>query len=39
MCQVFEVSGNTYYDWLNRKPSRLSRENEVLKAQLVELHQ
>jgi hypothetical protein len=38
MYQVFEVSRSTYYDWLNRKPSRLSRENEVLKAELVDLH-
>lgn len=39
MCQVFEVSRSTYYDWLNHKPSRLSRENEVLKAELMDLHQ
>ncbi len=39
MCQVFEVSGNTHYDWLDRKPSRLSRENEGLKAEINELYQ
>lgn len=38
MCQAFEVSRSTYYDWLTRKPSRLSCENEVLKAKIKEIH-
>jgi len=39
MCQVFEVSRSTYYDWLTRKPSRLTCENEVLKAEIIAIHQ
>ena len=39
MCQVFEVSRSTYYDWLTRKPFRLTCENEVLKAEIIAIHQ
>ncbi len=39
MCQVFEVSRSTYYDWLIRKSSRLTCENEVLKAEIIAIHQ
>jgi transposase InsO family protein len=39
MCHVFEVSRSTYYDWLTRKPSRLTIENEVLKAEIIAIHQ
>jgi hypothetical protein len=37
--RVFEVSRSTYYDWLIRKSSKLACENEVLKAEIKELHQ
>ncbi len=39
MCQVFEVSRSTYYDWLTRKPFRLTCENEVLKVEIIAIHQ
>jgi len=39
MCIVFEVSRSTYYDWLTRKPSRLTCENDVLKAEIMDIHQ
>jgi len=38
MRQVFKVSRSTYYDRLNRKPARLSREDEVLKVEISSLH-
>jgi transposase-like protein len=39
MCQVFEISRSTYYDWLTGKPSRLTCENKVLKAEIIAIHQ
>ena len=39
MCQVFEVSKSAYYDWLTRKPFRLTYENEGLKAEIIAIHQ
>ena len=38
MCRVFGVSRSSYYDWLHRRPSRRTLENEVLKAAIKELH-
>lgn len=38
MCKALEVSRSTYYDWLNRKPSKLSCENKVLKAEIQTLY-
>lgn len=31
MCDVFAVSRSSFYEWLNRKPSKRALENEVLR--------
>jgi transposase InsO family protein len=38
MCKALEVSRSTYYDWLKRKPSKLSCENKALKAEIQTLY-
>ena len=30
MCKVLEISRASYYKWLNRKPTKLEKENEEL---------
>lgn len=30
MCQVLDLNRSSYYDWLNRKPSRRSQEDEII---------
>jgi putative transposase len=37
MCAVFAVSRSSYYDWLNRKPSKRALENEVLRQTIQEV--
>jgi transposase InsO family protein len=37
MCDVFDVSRSSFYDWVNRKPSRRALENEVLKQRIQEV--
>ncbi len=38
MCRVFNVSKSGYYDWLRRKPSKRSQENEQLKIAIRVAH-
>jgi transposase InsO family protein len=37
MCDVFGVSRSSFYDWLNRKPSKRALENEVLRQTIQEV--
>lgn len=37
MCDVFDVSRSSFYDWLNRKPSKRVLENEVLRQTIQEV--
>ncbi|AFL85319.1 transposase [Belliella baltica DSM 15883] len=37
MCQVFGVSRSSFYDWLNRKPSKRALENDVLRQTIQEV--
>jgi len=37
MCDVFAVSRSSFYDWVNRKPSKRALENEVLKQTIQEV--
>jgi transposase InsO family protein len=37
MCDVFDVSRSSFYDWLNRKPSKRALENEVLRQTIQEV--
>lgn len=37
MCDVFDVSRSSFYDWVNRKPSKRALENEVLKQTIQEV--
>lgn len=37
MCDVFVVSRSSFYDWVNRKPSKRALENEVLKQTIQEV--
>lgn len=38
MCEVFKVSRNSYYDWLNRKPSKRTLETQKLKEHIHTLY-
>lgn len=38
MCQVFDVSKSSYYEWINRKPSKRSLETQVLKEAIRVIH-
>lgn len=38
MCRVLGVARSAYYDWLTRKPSKRTLENQVLKSTIQELH-
>ncbi|MFC3415179.1 hypothetical protein [Algoriphagus hitonicola] len=37
MCDVFGVSRSSFYDWLNRKPSKRALENDVLRQTIQEV--
>lgn len=39
MCAVFRVSRSGYYSWLNRKPSKLAVEREILSSEIQKLHE
>lgn len=39
MCKILQVSRSGYYDWRSRKPSRRTQENDVLRNELVLIHQ
>ncbi len=38
MCKVFEVSRSGYYNWLHRKASKRSLENQFLKERITMIH-
>ncbi len=38
MCKAFKVSKSGYYDYSNRKPSRLSKENKSILMQIQEIY-
>ncbi len=38
LCRVLDVSRSGYYAWMNREPSKRSRENEYLKAEIRASH-
>lgn len=38
MCRVFNVASSGFYDWLHRKPSRRSQEDERLKVAIKAAH-
>jgi transposase InsO family protein len=37
MCDVFDVSRSSFYDWLNRKPSKRALENDILRQTILEV--
>jgi len=37
MCSVFGISRSSYYDWLTRKPSKRTLENNVLRQTIQEV--
>lgn len=36
MCRVIQVSHSGYYDWVERKPSRRTQANQIIKARIQE---
>jgi putative transposase len=39
LCRLLEISRSSYYDWLNRTPTKRGLSNQALMRELVGLHE